>query len=110
MKSHLCLSKYNLTPSVVHSAAVNYFSLDPKYLPAFSNYFILYWSASHTTSQISAGTILKDKIPYLAVFCKNSSRGKLKANPSSQVALSFRNPQPEFGLPAYVLIQLMEPK
>ena len=98
------IPKYGTTPAIVHHIAANEFSIKDNFRHCFSNYFLLYWKSQYFLSQCHQGTILKDGIRYVVIYGENTSRGKLIQSPEREVALSFRNPKPEFGIPAYVII------
>ena len=92
--------------SIIHHIACNNFVVYSEYLDCFSAYYLKYWNATYTLSQITEGTILDAGTEYLVLYGVGTSRGRLKASPESQVALSFRKPAPEFNLPAYVIVKL----
>jgi hypothetical protein len=95
--------KFGIPPSIIHHIAVNNFVVHPNYVDCFSKYFLLYWEGQYIVRECKDGQIRKDGVDYLVIY-HNCTRGMILNDPYSQYACSFREPQPEFGLCAYVLI------
>lgn len=94
--------KYGLRKSQVHFASLNYFSIPDEIRDAFPTYFIQYRKTQDFLSQLLDGAINYQGVEYIVVYRRGASRGKILKR--EQVALSFRQAAPEFGLAAYVLV------
>jgi hypothetical protein len=81
--------------------ATKYFSIPEHDQWRFQSYSLLYWKGSHLLSRIKDGMI--DGV-YQVIYHPPLTRGKILANPETQYALSFRAPNQEYNLPAYVIV------
>lgn len=90
----------------LHTLLLNNFVFPKSCRSDLQNYFILYWDGLYFIRHCRGGVIEKDGINYLVIYHKNTSRAKILANPEQKVALSFRNPNKEYDLPAYCLVTI----
>lgn len=88
--------------SQIHFAALNYFSLPEELQPLFPNYFIQHWATKSFLSSLKYGAISFAGKEYIVVYRRGASRAKILKR--EQVSLSFRQPLPQFGIAAYVLV------
>lgn len=100
---------YTLVRNAVRFYSTNVFSIAPPLAQLYFNrYYLLYWRGDHFIAQSAdaAGTITitKDSIAYQIVYKNGLTRGKILANIGDQIALSFREPFPEYGLHPIVLV------
>ena len=93
-----------MKPHNLHSLLLNNFVFPRNCREHLSSYFLLYWDGLYFIRNCKEGIVEKDGIKYLVIYHKATSRGKILANPSDKVALSFRNPKKEYNLPAYCLV------
>ena len=105
LATHFALAKYGITPSCVHYTAVNLFCVPAHMRDCFQHYHLLYWRADYLLQQVSEGALRLSSGDYIVIYHR-CTRGQLIENPQSQVALSFRKAQPEFGLAGYVLVSI----
>lgn len=103
-KSWLCNKLYGASISKLRDLSLTYFSIPPHYSHCFSDYYLLYNQGSYILSHSINGTIYRDGIEYIVVYHNDLTRDYIKQNRLEQYALSFRKAQPEFELPAYVLV------
>lgn len=69
-------------------------------------YYLIHWSGEYFESQLSTDyTITHQGITYVAIFTFKHSY--FMPCHSDQVALSFRKPKPETGLPPICLIRII---
>lgn len=101
--------KYGVPPSIIQHIAINNFRITQNYRDCFQRYYLLFWRADYLLDQIEQGALKlgfgAERKDWIVVYHK-CTRGTLLGDKSAQVALSFREPQPEFGLPAYCLVSL----
>lgn len=99
--------RYGVAPSIV-----NYLLQNNKYVPTsfrdtLSQYFLLYRSAAYITAGIKEGRIMQDGTYYHVVFIGPLTLHRLRnLHATTQVAVSYRQAQPEYALPAYAVIYL----
>lgn len=108
--SHKLLrDKYNVSKSEMHSLLINAFHI-PVDIAAVAcrQYFTRKWLRLGTSVSFSGviheGLINHNGLDYLVVYYQCTPYQVRKAN---ALMLSYRQPQPEFNLPAYVLIKLL---
>lgn len=101
LSSVVCFKKYTLSKWEVRSLSNNSWLLDPLSLPCFRKYYLLYWSPKHFFKKISYGTLEHHGVEYVVCYHKVTVDACKHAR---QVALSFRQPQPEYDLPPIVLV------
>lgn len=102
-------NKYGVHRSVLQHIASYLKSVPPEFRDCFSTYYKLYWSRDYLIEQLrdSKYFITKDNKQYYVIW--KTSRGTfLNSSEKSQYCLSFRDAQPEFDIPPYVLIWLEE--
>jgi hypothetical protein len=99
-------NKFIPSPSYLHSVLVNEFCIKESLQEYLESYFILYWRGEYFISQMKEGSITHDGKQFIVVFDEGASRGKILANEDCIVAVSFRQAEPQFKLPAYVLVQI----
>lgn len=98
--------KWGVSPSIVHHISLNNFSIHQYYRDCFSKYRLLYWSKSHFMQRAVAGIVESEDCEYVIVY-HNCTRGRvIQCAEFQQLALSFRAANPEFNLPAYVLVSI----
>lgn len=97
--------KFGVTKSVVRFLATKSFSINSLFRDCFKRYYIIYWTGEYFLfkTKETGGVLTKDGIEFLILY-HNTNRGRIASKKQQQVVLSFREPQPEFGLPAYVLV------
>lgn len=97
--------KHGVNRSVVKFLLTKSFSISSLFRDCFKRYYILYWRAEYFLHRTegTAGLLTQDGLEYVILYHR-TTRGKILHYQRKQVILSFREPQPEFGLPAYVLV------
>lgn len=109
-------AKYNRAEYITMQSGIKFYTEKVFAIPYpvstwyFSYYKLLYWTGSHTLSQIVAGTITRDSEAFRVVFHNGLTRGYILANPDEQYALSFRIPENEWELYPTVLISSLVKK
>ena len=101
--SILSYNKYGVNRSLVSYLCINHFNYPELYKDTLSNYYLLYWKPGYFFSQLNHGEIIHQDTRYIVVY-KNCTPAALKKE--SQIRLSFRKPQAEFNIPAYVLVSI----
>lgn len=101
------LSKYGISKNVVASTLLNEFHIDAKVKHTLEIYYHLQWKSKFFLEQLREGTITRDGVTYIVVYHK-CTRYDVKM--AVDCRLSFRVPQTEYDLPAYVLVQPLERK
>lgn len=107
LKSIEAFNRYGVTPSIIHYILKHHQVITPShsYYDCLQTCYLLYWNKEYLLQQFQEGVIKKDDVLYHPVFSVGLSRGALLRLPAgTQIALSFREAQQEFGLPAYVFI------
>jgi len=107
------MTNYTLSPQydgtsrtmLTHIASTMFF-IPPLYADCFTKRHLLYWQGRHILTQIKSGIITRGDTSYNVIFTGCCTRGSLLSAPLSQYALSFREPNPKYNIPAYVLISL----
>jgi hypothetical protein len=94
--------KYGVSRNLIRYNSLNEFHIEPNILACFTTYHILHWRAEYTIEQIKEGVITREGKSYIVVF---NACTRFKIKQSSDAVLSFREAQPEYDLPAYVLIK-----
>lgn len=98
----------------VERSALMYTMFSKKQLPnemqvALASYKLLVWSKEllqHKLNEIQEGTIRRFNKDYIVVWDSIDNRGSFISAPfASEWFLSFREPQPEYGLPNVVYIK-----
>lgn len=97
--------KYGVLRSLVHYQMINHFHYAPRFRDTLKTYFILHWNADFTKDQISDGIISLASGDYTVIWYKLSP---YDLHNQKNLRLSFREAQPEYNLPAYVLITTMK--
>lgn len=92
---------FGVNRSLVSYLCINHFNYPELYKDTLSNYYLLYWKPDYFFSQLNHGEIIHQDTIYIVVY-KNCTPAALKKE--SQIRLSFRKPQAEFNIPAYVLV------
>lgn len=98
-------TKFGITRNQVASLLINFWHYPDQYRNTLDQYFVRHWEGSHFDKMIKDGTLIQNENSYLVVY-QNCTPFSVKN--SKQVKLSFRKPNPEFGLQAYVLVKIME--
>ena len=91
--------------SEVRYSILNDFHVPKKLIKSLKTYLVLHWESDFLFSIIEDGTVERDGIDYIAIFHRCTY---YQAKHSKQVHVSFREPNKEFELPAYVLIKIGE--
>ena len=90
--------KYSVPTSIVQHIATSNFVIHSSFRDCFSTYHLLYWNSRYLLDSIREGQLtLKDSGKVFNVIYHRCTRGQLLATPDCQIALSFREPQPEFN-------------
>ncbi len=93
--------KYGIHRSQLQELLVKQFVFPIDYKDCLLHYYILYWEPEYFFSQLKDGNILRNGVTYLVVYTDQTPEAIKKR---TQIGLSFREPQKEFGLPSYVLV------
>lgn len=107
LKSIEAFNRYGVTPSIIHYIIKHHQVITPShsYYDCLQTCYLLYWNKEYLLQQFQEGVIRKDNVLYHPVFSVGLSRGALLRMPAgTQISMSFREAQQEFGLPAYVFI------
>ena len=101
-----CNVSCNVSKSSLRALLQSRFVIDCNNQIYLQSYFLRYWTQEYTLRKISEGlgTIKIDGVSYIAIYHRTTRGRILQLSQEEQLALSFREPAPEFGLPAYVLI------
>ncbi len=97
------LNKYGIPKSTALYMQQSFWRIEPEYQNIFSSYYLLYWSAEYFSDRLHRGVITRDGVDYQVRFY-NCDSGILYGAGSKQVALSFRELQPEYKAAAIVLV------
>jgi hypothetical protein len=102
LPSVAAFKKYGVRKSVVAWATTHAFKLDPCIRHCFQVAYLLNWRSDWLAIRLeeTPGFLEHTGVIYQVIFCRTKSNALQK----EKVWLSFRKPQPEFGLPATVLI------
>lgn len=104
------IKKYGVQPSLIHHISSNNFRISDTFADCFYLYQLKYWEAKYFLSQVSEGTIKSGGKEFVVIY-HNTTRGKiLAAAPDTQLALSFRAAQEDFGILPCVLVSLPAPR
>jgi len=100
--------KYGLNPSMIRFLCTKSWSIANSFLDCFEEYYILHWTKKHFLEKASQGNgyLIRNEGMYEIIYhC--TTRGKILAAPeNSTIHISFRKPQPEFGIGGFVLVSL----
>lgn len=103
-QSVIAYQKHGVQKSLVHHLALNHWSIPEIYRDCFTKTFLLHWTPEWFFKSLKDGTIKRDSVEYQVVYRKSPAYlRKLK-----QLRLSFRVAQPEFGIPAYVIVDSLQ--
>jgi hypothetical protein len=104
LSSHIAYQKYGVPRSLVLHLTSRIFHFPLDYQDTLQSYFILRNSGANILATIAdySGFYRKDDVDYIPIH--NTPRGKILSAPQSYYYLSFREAQPEYNIPAYVLI------
>jgi len=98
--------KYCVQPSVIRFISTKSWSISPYFRDCFKSYHILHWTPQHFLEQAQNGYLHRNEGKYEIIYHR-TTRGKiLSASQNRVVYISFRMPQPEFGLPGIALVSL----
>lgn len=98
--------KYCVQPSVIRFISTKSWSISPYFRDCFKSYHILHWTPQHFLEQAQNGYLHRNEGKYEIIYHR-TTRGKiLSASANRVVYISFRMPQPEFGLPGIALVSL----
>lgn len=98
--------KYCVQPSVIRFVSTKSWSISPYFRDCFKSYHILHWTSSHFLEQAQNGYLHRKEGKYEIIYHR-TARGKILAASQDRVVyISFRMPQPEFGLPGIALVSL----
>ena len=101
-----CIKKYGVPRSTIQYMGRKAFKIPENIRDCFSKYYLLSWNSAHLFANLicerpDSGLYIRHQdINYVVVFTKTRDRLQKQTN----VWLSFRQAQPEFNIPAYVLI------
>ena len=105
-----CYKKYGVERSLLTYIVHNNFYVTDLYRDCLDTYYILRWQASHMLSSITNGTLVHKGVTYQVIYHRTDptriKRAALLTHCIRYVKLSFRVAQPEFNIPATVLIKL----
>lgn len=95
------LVKYGISKDSMRDALITNWNMPQEYQDACQSYYLLRWSASHVRQVWNNGVIIHKGVSYLVQYYRcypHQIKGDV------QVFVSFRQPDPIFGLQSYVLI------
>lgn len=93
--------KYKVPRSILRRMLMEYFQFPSLFQDCLSYYNLKYWSPDYFFSLLKSGQIFTAGFAFHVIYYK-CTPAELRSCP--QVILSFRAAQPEYNLPAYVLI------
>lgn len=101
--------KYGITKKQLASLMINIFHFPHQYRDCLSQYYLLHWAGEHFSNTIEEGTIKLSTDPenateYLVVY---QGCTPYQAKKAKQLRLSFRKPQNDFQLQAYVIVRIL---
>ena len=99
--SHTCFLKYEVSRNEMRELLTSSFHISLEYQHALSHYQLLYWSPEYLQEQIQEGTLSHLGTTYIVIW----DDSRFSCLGGTQCKLSFRQAQPEYELPAYVLVR-----
>lgn len=105
MSALLAYKLHAVPKSTVAFCTQHLWKIPSHFQDCFSSSFLLYWESSYFFQQLNLGTIKKNSVVYQVIYV-GTSPAKLRV--ASQIALSFRIPSTEFGIPPTVLVKKAE--
>lgn len=95
-------TKYGIPRSEVLSTLQRILHIPASHQHTLQEYKLLYTSPDHFFSQVSGGMLTRHDKPYIVIY-HQCNRYECIYH-SGQLMLSYREAQPEYNLPAYVLV------
>lgn len=97
------LQKYGIPKSELLNALINRFSLTERQIAACEQYYILHWQGRHFKDRLRYGTIKRNEVTFNVVY-KDCKPTDIKLE--TPLVLSFRKPEKEYELQAFVLVSI----
>jgi hypothetical protein len=106
LSSHIAYQKYGVPRSLLLHLTSRIFHFPLDYQDTLQSYYILRSTGANILATIADynGFYRKNEVDYIPIF--QTPRGKILENVSSYYYLSFREAQPEYNIPPYVLISV----
>ena len=96
--------KYGVNKNTIRYFSEQQFVIPEMFSDCFQTYYLLKWSKEWFLNESRAGIITRNGTRYNVIY-NRCTRGAILAAPArSQITLSFRQAQKEYGLDAYVLV------
>ena len=99
-------NKYCVQPSVIRFISTKSWSISPYFRDCFKSYHILHWTPHHFLEQAQNGYLHRNEGKYEIIYHRTTRGRIISASQDRVVYISFRMPQPEFGLPGIALVSL----
>lgn len=97
-------NKYGVNKNTIRHLSQKLFVIPEFFSDCFQTYYLLKWSKEWFLNQSHEGIVTRNGIKYNVMY-SGCTRGAILAAPvRSQITLSFRQAQKEYGLDAYVLV------
>ena len=97
------IKKFGIPKSEFLNALINRFALNQRQIDACARYYILHWRGSHFKDMLKYGTITRENVTYNVVY-KNIKPTDIHVD--TPLMLSFRQPEKEYELQAFVLVTI----
>jgi hypothetical protein len=97
-------TKHTLSKSFMYSVTSEVFDIPLSLQDRYNQYYLMYWKGSHLRELLKDGILVHTwSIPYQVRYIDCTPEEVFSA---SQVALSFRQPNPELNIVPMVLVRL----